>query len=701
MYVNEKTKVLDSEYVFETGKWAKQANGSVVLKWKNIVLMSNATAASGAKEGADFFPLTVDYREKLYAAGEFVGGFHKREGRPSTKEILICRLVDRPLRPLFPKTFLNELQIFITLLSADQEHLADVHAISIASASLMASNIPFDGPVAGVRVGRVDGELVLFPSKEQMLKSDIDIILAGTLKAVTMIEGSASEVNEETMFEAVRFGHEEIKNICSAQEGLRKAVTSPPLEVPEEEDHTDLESEVRDLVFDKMQEANEGGDKHARQAAIDLVFEETLEKYENQWKSEGALTEDETSQKLAVVKTLLGKIEVDIVRSQIFNKGIRSDKRKLDQVRPIQVELDVLPSAHGSAVFTRGETQSLGVVTLGSEANAQIVDNVDGESKNRFYLHYNFLPFSVGEVRRYGGPGRREIGHGKLAENALNSSIEQLNDFPYVIRIVSEILESNGSSSMATICSGSLALMDAGVPIKRAVAGIAMGLITEGEQYAILSDIAGLEDHFGDMDFKVAGTQEGITAFQLDTKVQGISDEIIQKALEQAKKGRLEILDVMNEAIREPRAEVSSRAPGIIMTKIDKSNIGGLIGPGGNNIRSLSEQTGAEIIVKDDGTVSIYSRVKESAEQAKSMIDNQFAEAKVGEVYNGTVLTLKDFGAFVEIMPGKSGLCHISKISHERVNDIGDLLSVGQKVKVKVIDVDRQGRLNLSIKDAS
>ncbi len=699
MHTIEKTQVLNSEYTFETGKWAKQANGSIVLRWKNIVLMSNATSAKEAKEGASFFPLTVDFREKYYAAGEFVGGFHKREGRPSNKEILICRLVDRPIRPLFPKSFLNELQIFITLLSADQEYLADVHAITAASASLMVSNIPFDGPVAGVRVGRIDEKLILFPSKEEIKQSDLNIILAGTEQAVTMIEGSASEVSEEFMHEAIRFGHKEIKRLCEVQKPLKRLVNSSPLQVPEKEDHSSLEKKVNEIGYKKMSKASESGDKHTRKKNIDIVQGEIIDEFTDIFRSEG-FTEDEISKKNYTVKSFINKIEVDIIRNQIFKDGIRADKRGLDEVRPISIELGILPSTHGSAIFTRGETQSLGVVTLGSEANAQIVDDVDGENKDHFYLHYNFLPFSVGEVRRYGGPGRREIGHGKLAENALRSSILELEKFPYVIRIVSEILESNGSSSMATICSGSLALMDAGVPIKRAVAGIAMGLIMEGSQYAILSDIAGLEDHFGDMDFKVAGTEKGITAFQLDTKVQGISDEIIKNALEQAKKGRLEILKAMDQVIHKSRPDVSERAPGIIITKIDKANIGGLIGPGGNNIRSLSEQTGAEIIVKDDGSVSIYSRTKEAAKKAKMMIDGQFAEAKINEIYDGTVLTLKDFGAFVEILPGKSGLCHISKVSHERVTNIEDFLSVGQKVKVKVLDVDRQGRLNLSIKDA-
>ena len=580
MYVKEKINVLDSEFSLETGKWAKQANGSVVLRWKNMLIMANATASKQSKEGIDFFPLTVDYRDKYYAAGQFMGGFNKREGRPSNKEIIISRLVDRPIRPLFPKTFLNELQIFITLLSVDEEHLADVHAVTTASAALMASNIPFEEPVSGVRVGLIDDKFVLFPSKEEIKKSNLNVILAGTGKAVTMIEGSASEIGEEQMHETVRFGHEEIKRLCKAQLGLKKAIEDPFLDVPEEENHEELKKKIHDMIHQKVIEANQSGDKHTRQANIDQIFEETKAVLETKWKEQG-LGEDELYDRLKIAKGLIHEVEVGVVREQIFKDGIRADKRKLDEIRPIEIELGVLPSSHGSAVFTRGETQSLGVTTLGSDTNAQNINDVDGEAKERFYLHYNFLPFSVGEVRRYGGPGRREIGHGKLAENALLPLIDRLEEFPYVIRVVSEIFESNGSSSMATVCSGSLSLMDAGVPIKRAVAGIAMGLITKGDDYAVLSDIAGLEDHFGDMDFKVAGTEKGITAFQLDTKVQGISDEIIQKALEQAKKGRLEILEKMNEAIDRPRADVSSQAPGIILTKIDKENIGALIGPGG------------------------------------------------------------------------------------------------------------------------
>ncbi len=700
MLFKESIKILDADYSFETGKWAKQANGSVVLKWKNIVLLGNATANKSAKEDTDFFPLTVDYREKFYSRGQFAGGFFKREGRPTNLEILTSRLTDRPIRPLFPKSFMNEVQIFITLLSADEDQTSQVHSITCASAALMASNIPFDGPVAGVRVGRIAEKFILFPTQSEQKISDLNLLLAGTSRAVTMVEGSANQLSKEVMLDAVKFGHEEIKKICALQEKLRDTVKKPFLNVPEVEENESLKKEIHEMAHEKMLKANESGDKKLRQENIDSLCEEVLSTLEEKYNKE-EIDEKQIKKDIKEASIFLEEMEVDIVRSQIFNKSIRADGRKLDEVRSIDIEFEVLPSTHGSALFTRGETQSLGVVTLGTENNAQIIDNVDGDYKEYFYLHYNFLPYSVGEVRRYMGPGRREIGHGKLAENALRPVIPSVDDFPYVIRVVSEILESNGSSSMATVCSACIALMEAGVPIQNAVAGIAMGLITdENGKYAILSDIAGLEDHFGDMDFKVAATNEGITAFQLDTKVQGISYEIMEKALEQAEKGILHILDKMNEKIDKPREKISKLAPGVITFKIDKSNIGELIGPGGSNIRSIIEKTNAEVIVKDDGTVNVYGKEQSFAEEAQEIIKLQFKEAKVDEIYEGKVQKITEYGAFVEILPGKSGLCHISKVSDEHVRDLEDILKVGQTVKVKVVAIDRQGRLNLSIKDA-
>ena len=577
MFTSEEIKIRENNYIFETGKWAKQAGGSVVLKWGNLVIMANATMAQEAREGMDFFPLTVEYREKFYASGRIPGGFFKREARPSEKEILTSRLTDRPIRPLFPENFYNELQVFVTLLSTDVKSPAQIHSINAASAALMISEAPFHRPVAGVQVARLNNQFIIFPTNEELEKSDINLILGGTKEAVTMIEGSASEVSENDMIDAIKFGHEEIKRICQLQIALRAKTGREKVEAPPVEDLSDIKTLVHEMAHVDMATANSTTHKQTRQENIDAVMKNTLEKLSGKWEG---LEEEERNHKLSKARRVLADLEVDIVRDQIFDKGIRADGRKLEEIRPISIEVGVLPSPHGSSVFTRGETQSLGVVTLGTASSAQVIDDIEGESKQSFYLHYNFPPFSVGEVKKFMGPGRREIGHGKLAENALRAVIPASEKFPYVIRIVSEILESNGSSSMATICSGSLALMDAGVPINSAVAGIAMGLITKGDKYAVLSDIAGLEDHFGDMDFKVAGTENGITAFQLDLKIQGISTEIMHKAMDQARKGRLEILGKMNSTLSHARSELSPNAPRLLTLKIDKEKIGELIGPG-------------------------------------------------------------------------------------------------------------------------
>lgn len=690
------------DYTFETGKWAKQAGGSVVLRWNNLVLMSNATAAAEPKEGTDFFPLTVEYREKFYASGRIPGGFFKREARPSEKEILTSRLTDRPIRPLFPANFVNELQVFVTLLSTDTVYPAQIHAINAASAALMISNTPFFGPVAGVQVAHVDNEFIIFPNNEELKKSDINLILAGTKDAVTMIEGSALEVSEETMIEAIKAGHEEIKKICAAQIKLKEKAGKESMTVAEPEDLTELKNHIYSLAKTKMEEANKTQPKHVRQENIDKTKEEILQDLEKQWSQEQNSEEENLDKKLKNAAGILDDLEVDVVRDQIFNQSVRADGRKLDEIRPISIEVGVLPSTHGSSIFTRGETQSLGVVTLGTASSAQIIDDIEGESKQNFYLHYNFPPFSVGEVRRFTGPGRREIGHGKLAENALRGVLPSFDEFPYVLRIVSEILESNGSSSMATVCSGSLSLMDAGIPIKNAVAGIAMGLITDekSEKYAILSDIAGLEDHFGDMDFKVAGTKNGITAFQLDLKIQGIGTDIMSKAMEQAKKGRLEILEKMTTAIAQPREELSPNAPRLLSMKIDKDKIGELIGPGGKNIKMLTEKTGAEILIDEMGIITIASVDQEAAEKAKAMIEAQFREPEIDEIYEGPVKKITDFGAFIEILPGKDGLCHISKLANKRVEKVSDVLKEGDIVKVRVMGIDsKTGKISLSIKD--
>ncbi|MDH5716839.1 MAG: polyribonucleotide nucleotidyltransferase [Spirochaetia bacterium] len=699
MLHTESILVNEKSFILETGAWARQAGGSIVLRWDKITLLANATAAKEAMEGIDFFPLTVDYREKFYASGQIPGGYFKREGRPTEKEILTSRLTDRPLRPLFPKGFYNEVQIFITLLSSDGIQPADIHGITAASAALMISDIPFDGPVAGVRVGQIDGNFILFPDNEQQKKSELNLILAGTKEAVTMIEGSSSGLDEKTMLEAIKYGHKEIQRICDAQILMKEKIGKAKTEIPTIADNTELKNKIREMAFVSLEEANKSGDKHTRQSNIDEVNKSTLQKLEEEWK-QNEFTEKEIFLKKKEASSILEELEVEIVRDQIFNQSTRADGRKLDEIRPISIEVGVLPGAHGSAIFTRGETQSLGVVTLGTGNDVQLTDDISGAREQYFYLHYNFLPFSVGEVRRYGGPGRREIGHGKLAENALLYSVPSQEKFPYIIRVVSEIFESNGSSSMASVCSGSLAMMDGGIPIKGAVAGIAMGLITHKEKYAVLSDIAGLEDHFGDMDFKVAGTVEGITAFQMDLKLKGISYEIMEKALMQAKEGRLHILERMNEVLAVPRSDLSANAPRITTIQIDRERIGELIGPGGKNIRSIIEKSGAEINVNDDGIVSIASNNQQATDIAREMIESQFAEAEINKTYDGIVKRIVDFGAFIEIMPGKDGLCHISKISQDRVTAVEDALQIGQQVKAKVIAIDRQGRINLSIKDA-
>ncbi|MDH4261892.1 MAG: polyribonucleotide nucleotidyltransferase [Spirochaetia bacterium] len=699
MFTYEEIDIRGHKYILETGKWAKQAGGSVVVRWNNMVIMSNTTVAPEAKDGMDFFPMTVEYREKFYASGRIPGGFFKREARPSEKETLTSRLTDRPLRPLFPEGFVNEIQVFVTLLSTDCIYPAQIHSITAASASLMISEAPFHGPVAGVQVGRVNGNFILFPTNDELEKSEFNLMLAGTKNAVTMIEGHANEVSEDIIIEAIKIGHEEIKKLCEIQIKLKDKIGKEKMPDTVPEDVSELKKIVHELAFKEMSEANKNTQKHVRQENIDQVKTITLEKLQTKWESE-SIDKDIIKHSLKKASEVIAELEVDIVRDQIFDKAIRADGRKLDEIRDITIETGVLPSTHGSSVFTRGETQSLGVVTLGTSSSAQIIDDIEGESKRSFYLHYNFPPFSVGEVKRFSGPGRREIGHGKLAENALKAVLPAQENFPYVIRVVSEILESNGSSSMATICSGSLAMMDAGIPVKAPVAGIAMGLITKGDKHAILSDIAGLEDHFGDMDFKVAGTENGVTAFQLDLKIQGIGTEIMRKALEQAKKGRLHILEKMNATLKQARTELSPNAPRLLTLKIHKDKIGELIGPGGKNIKMLTEKTGAEILIDAEGIVTIASSDSVAAQNAKKLIEDQFREPEMNAVYEGPVKKIAEFGAFIEIMPGKDGLCHISKISDKRVENVNDVLKEGDIVKVRVIGYDaKTGKTSLSIRD--
>jgi polyribonucleotide nucleotidyltransferase len=689
MAYEQKVTIHDKELIFSTGYYAKQTDGSVVVTYGETVVFASAVASRTLREGQDFFPLTVDYREKSYATGKFPGGFIKRESRPADAEVLISRLTDRPLRPLFPSDFINEVQIIINTWSQDKENPQDVLAINSASAALMVSGLPFRGPVGAVRVGRVKGEWVVNPTFEQMEASDIDLMVAGTKKAITMIEGSSSNVSEEDMLRAVEIAHESIKGICEGLEKLARDVNKPEMEYVPFHMDDDLKKELRDRYQGDLESLKEITRKKEREDAFNKIVDRA--------KEDLAETFPET---IGQAGSLLDELDGEILRKRILDDGKRADGRGLKDIRPIDIKTGILPRAHGSAVFTRGETQSLGVTTLGTSDDAQRLDKLEGESRKHFMLHYNFPPFSVGETGRVGGVGRREIGHGILAERALEYVVPSQDDFPYTIRQVSEILESNGSSSMASVCSGSLALYDAGIPIKSAVAGIAMGLILEGEKYAVLSDILGIEDHLGDMDFKVAGTADGITAFQLDIKIEGITPEIMKVAMDQAREGRLKILEVMNSHMSEPAKELSAYAPRIHIMAVPPEKIGGIIGAGGKTIKRIVEETGADVSIEDDGTVTISSTEKDSIDKAIKFIETLITDVEVDQVYEGTVKRIVDFGAFVEIVPGKEGLVHISKLDNQRTRTVTDVVNVGDKIKVKVIKIDDQGRVDLSRKDA-
>ena len=676
---------------FSTGILAKQADGAVVVSCGETIVFSSAVASKKVVEGQDFFPLTVDYREKHYSAGKIPGGFIKREGRPSDKEILTSRLADRPIRPLFPDDFVNEVQIIIYVLSADREHQPDILAINAASAALSISGIPFKGPVGAVRVGRVDGQWIVNPSFQEMENSDIDLVVAGTRKAVTMIEGQAKNLSEDAMIQAVEFAHENIIKLCEIQEELKNACGKPLMNYTPKQGDKELEKVIRDKYFTAVENFKEYTEKKAREDAKDAIIT--------------AITNDLKEQfpdTIALVPEIVDAMDAEVIRSRILDEGSRPDGRGLNNIRPIDIMVGILPRAHGSALFTRGQTQSLGIVTLGTGADSQRIDSIDllEESYKRFMLHYYFPPFSTGEVGRVGGVGRREIGHGMLAERAIEYAIPDETVFPYTIRVVSEVLESNGSSSMATVCAGSLALFNAGVPMKDQVAGIAMGLVLEGERYAILSDIQGIEDHLGDMDFKVAGTATGITAFQMDIKIEGITTEIMRKALEQAKEGRLYILEKMNSVISQPAQELSPHAPKIAVMKIEIEKIGEVIGPGGRVIKKIIEETGAEINIEQDGTIFISANEQSAIDKAQQAIKGLIEEVEVGTIYKGVVKRITDFGAFVEVLPGKQGLVHISKLDFNRVEKVKDVLNEGDEVMVKVISIDDQGRINLSRKDA-
>ena len=673
----------------ETGRIAKQADGAIWATYGDTVVLATAVASQTAKPGVDFLPLTVDYQEKTYAAGKIPGGYFKREGRPSEREVLTSRLIDRPLRPLFPEGYYFETQVITSVLSADKTGVSDVIAITAASAALAISSIPFNGPIAGVKIGRVNGQFVVNPDLETLDTSDLHLVVAGTADAVMMVEAGASELPEATMLEAIELAHNEIKKIVAKIEELRTLAGKPKRVVKQELIDATLTEQVRKLVAGPIREAILIPNKSARQERLDQVLAETLT----------ALKSDEPNRDRHV-KIIFHGLEYTEVRNMILERRVRADGRGPADIRPITCEVGVLPRAHGSAVFTRGETQSLAVVTLGTADDEQRIDALEGEYMRTFMLHYNFPPFSVGEARPLRSPGRREVGHGALAERALKSIIPGKDKFPYTVRIVSEILESNGSSSMATVCGGTLALLDAGVPIKEPVAGIAMGLIKEGDQVLVLSDILGLEDHLGDMDFKVTGTKNGVTALQMDIKIGGITSALMREALAQAKAGRLHILGCMAQALTAPRTKLSAFAPRIFPMKIKQDKIRDVIGPGGKMIRSIIAETGVKISVEDTGDVTIASSDEASAQKAIDMIKRLTEEVEVGKIYLGTVRKIMDFGAFVEVLPGTDGLVHISQLAHHRVKAVTDEVSEGDQIQVKVLEIDKQGKIRLSRKEA-
>ena len=686
-------KIGDDELILETGRIAKQANGAVYAQYGGSAVIATVCASPSAQEGLDYVPLTVDYNEKYYAAGKIPGGFIKREGRPKDKEILVSRLIDRPMRPLFDIAFGREIQIIPTCISSDQINPPDILSVIASSAAVHISDIPFNGPVAGVRVGYVNGEYVLNPTYEQIEKGDMEIVVAGTADGFTMVEGGANEVSEDVMLGALEKAQDFIAAMCRLQDELRKLSGKEKLPLSPLQVALENKDAMLAEALPQMEKACFVKGKHERRDAIASVKTALAEKYAEQ-------LEDEAQKKL--FDALFEDMEYNILRKSILDKGVRVDGRGTEDIRPITCEIGVLPRPHGSALFTRGETQSLAVATLGTMLDEQVYDDIDGDRREHFILHYNFPPYSVGEVGRM-GTGRREIGHGNLARRSLEPMVPSREKFPYTIRVVSEIMESNGSSSMASVCGGTLCMLAAGVPMKKSVAGIAMGLITEGrsyEKYAILSDILGEEDHLGDMDFKVAGTVDGITGFQMDIKIAGVTKEIMTKALAQAKRGRLHILGIMNQTIDKPVAEISKYAPKIETMKIDVDKIGALIGPGGKNIKAVSAQYGVTINTEDDGTVTIYGKNAASTDGAKAAVKGIVEDPEVGLIYNGTVKRIMDFGAFVEILPGKEGLCHISKFSRTKIASVSDVVSEGQQIPVKLLEIDKMGRLNLSYIDA-
>ena len=673
----------------ETGHVAKQADGAVVVRYGGTMVLATCVAAKTAKEAQDFFPLTVEYRERMYAWGRIPGGYFKREGAPVKKETLTSRLIDRPIRPLFPGGFRNEVQVICLTISADAQNDPDILAMNGASTALCLSGMPFGGPVGAVRVGYVDGRLVVNPTVAQQATSTLDLVIAGTEEAVLMVESGAKEVPEETMLEAIALGHAECQRLARMQKELVARAGKPrwPFDPAAGRDR-ELLGRVRSLGADKLAAALGTHEKQARGDAVSRVFDEV-------W---GALGLDDARK--PAVRAAFEEIEGEAVRRLIVEKGVRVDGRRANEIRPITIETAYLPRAHGSAVFTRGETQALVSATLGTKSDEQKIEALEGEIWRHFLLHYNFPSFSVGEVRRFGGPSRRDVGHGALAERAVEAVLPSKEEFPYTIRVVSDILESNGSSSMASVCGASLALMDAGVPLKAHVAGIAMGLVKEGDRYGILTDIMGSEDHYGDMDFKVAGTEKGVTALQMDIKIAGVSFEIMREALKQAREARLAVLGKMREAIEKPRAELSPYAPRFVTIKIRTEKIREIIGPGGKVIRGIQEQTGTKIDVEDDGRVTVFSPDNESVQKALAIIQDICREVELDRIYVGKVKKIVEFGAFVEVLPNTEGLLHISQIAESRIRTVQDVLTEGDEVVVKVIEIDGSGKMRLSRKMA-
>lgn len=680
----------EHDVTLETGHVARQADGAVLVTMADTVVLVTAVARKEVKPGQGFFPLTVNYQEKFYSAGRIPGGFFKREGRPTEKETLTSRLIDRPIRPLFPNGFMNEVQVIATVMSSNPEIDGDIPALIGASASLMLAGVPFQGPIGAARVGFVDGNYVLNPTQTQLAESRLDLVVAGTSQAVLMVESEADLLTEEQMLGAVTFGHEQMQVAIKAIEELAAEAGKPKWDWQAPAKPEGVAERVAELAKAGLVEAYNNTEKTIRREAVGKVRDQLVETL----CPEG----DENAPSVDEVKEAFGKLEKDLVRDRILSGQPRIDGRNLTTVRPLDMQVGVFPRTHGSAIFTRGETQAMVITTLGTGRDAQIIDAIEGEYKDQFMLHYNFPPFCVGETSHMLAPKRREIGHGRLAKRAMMAVIPKNEEFPYVLRLVSEITESNGSSSMATVCGGSLALMDAGVPIKAPVAGIAMGLIKDGDRFAVLTDILGDEDHLGDMDFKVAGTDDGVTALQMDIKIDGITAEIMQVALAQANDARRHILKQMNEVINTPREEMSQYAPRLFTMKVHPDKIRDVIGKGGATIRAITEETGTTIDIQDDGTVTIASVNQAAADAARKRIEQITADVEVGAIYEGTVTKIMNFGAFVTILPGKDGLVHISQISDKRVENVTDELAEGDKVKVKVLEVDKQGRIRLSMK---